>query len=323
MPLGQRNRRAFIAGAGSAAAWPIVARGQQPAIPVVGIIDVRSSWYEPFVQGLHEIGFIDHRNVVIDHREASEVDQMPAIAVELVRNKVAVISAATNAIMAAKAVTSTMPLVFVGAGDPVALGLVASFNHPGGNVTGVRLVAGDLPSKQIEIIHEFLPDATKVGLLMSPSFPNGEPEAAAASDAARRFGLSPIVERVVAEREIDPAFARLSEAGVSAILVIINNFFAQYRDRFLALASRHGIPMFGQSRSYPIAGALASYGTNYSDVFRQAGTYVGRILKGEKPGDLPVLQPAKFDLVVNLKTAKQLGIAVPPTVLARADEVIE
>jgi putative ABC transport system substrate-binding protein len=318
------RRREFIAGlGGAAAAWPMVARGQQQPMPVVGIIDVRSSWYGPFVEGLHEIGFIDHRNVVIDHREASEVDQIPAIAVELVRNKVAVISAATNAIIAAKAVTSTMPLVFVGAGDPVALGLVASFNHPGGNVTGVRLVAGDLPSKQIELIHEFLPDATKVGLLMNPGFPNGEPEAAAASDAARRFGLSLIVERVVAESEIDPAFARFREAEVNAILVIINVFFAQYRDRFIALATRHGIPTFGQLRSYPVAGALASYGTNYSDVFRQAGAYVGRILNGEKPADLPVLQPTTFELVVNLKTAKTFGLTVPPSLLARADEVIE
>ena len=317
------KRREFIAGLGGAAAWPVMARGQQLPMPVVGIIDVRSSFYEPFVQGLNEIGFVDRRNVLIDHREASEVGQIPAIAVELVRNKVAVISAATNAIIAAKAVTSTIPLVFIGAGDPVALGLVATFSHPGGNVTGVRLVAGDLPSKQIELIHEFLPDATIVGLLMSPGFPNGEPEAAAASDAARRFGLSPIVERVVAESEIDPAFARFKEAGVNAILVIINNFFAQYRDRFVALASRHGIPMFGQSRSSPIGGALASYGTNYSDVFRQAGTYVGRILKGEKPADLPVVQPTKFDLVINLKTAKALGITVPPTLLARADDVIE
>jgi putative ABC transport system substrate-binding protein len=321
--LRHTNRRAFIAGLGGAVAWPVVARGQQAAMPVVGYIDMRSSSFEAFVQGLSEVGFVDHRNVLIDHREGSEIGQLPAIAVEMARNNVAVIISTANAIVAAKAVTSTIPMVFIGAADPVALGLVASFNHPGGNVTGVRLVAGDLPSKQIELIHEFLPDATKVGLLMSPGFPNGEPETAAASDAARRFGLSPIVERLIAESEIDPAFARFKETDVNAILVIINTFFAQYRDRFVALALRHGLPMFGQLRSYPIAGALASYGTNYPDVIRQSGTYVGRILKGEKPADLPVLQPTKFDLVINLKTAKALGLDIPPSLLARADEVIE
>jgi putative tryptophan/tyrosine transport system substrate-binding protein len=317
------RRRTFIAALGGAAAWPPVARAQQPPLPVVGFIDVRSVPYEAFVQGLSEVGFVDHRNVLIDHRQASEVDQLPAIAIELVRNKVAAISAATPAIIAAKAVTSTIPMVFIGASDPIAIGLVSSFNRPGGNVTGVLLVAGDLPSKQIELVHELIPRATKIGLLMSPGFPNGEPEAAAASDAARRFGLTPIIERIMTESEIEPAFARLEEVGVNAILVIINALFAQYRDRFVALALRHGIPMFGQSRSYPVAGALASYGTNYPDVIRQAGIYVGRILKGEKPADLPVLQPTKFDLVINLKTAKALGLEIPPQLLARADEVIE
>jgi putative tryptophan/tyrosine transport system substrate-binding protein len=317
------RRRTFIAALGGAAAWPPVARAQQPPLPVVGFIDVRSVPYEGFVQGLSEVGFVDHRNVLIDHRQASEVDQLPAIAIELVRNKVAAISAATPAIIAAKAVTSTIPMVFIGASDPIAIGLVSSFNRPGGNVTGVLLVAGDLPSKQIELVHELIPRATKIGLLMSPGFPNGEPEAAAASDAARRFGLTPIIERIMTESEIEPAFARLEEVGVNAILVIINALFAQYRDRFVALALRHGIPMFGQSRSYPVAGALASYGTNYPDVIRQAGIYVGRILKGEKPADLPVLQPTKFDLVINLKTAKALGLEIPPQLLARADEVIE
>ena len=317
------QRREFMTLLGSAAAWPLVARAQQPPLPVVGFIDVRSVPYEGFVQGLSEVGFVDHRNVLIDHRQASEVDQLPAIAIELVRNKVAAISAATPAIIAAKAVTSTIPMVFIGASDPIAIGLVSSFNRPGGNVTGVLLVAGDLPSKQIELVHELIPRATKIGLLMSPGFPNGEPEAAAASDAARRFGLTPIIERIMTESEIEPAFARLEEVGVNAILVIINVLFAQYRDRFVALALRHGIPMFGQSRSYPVAGALASYGTNYPDVIRQAGIYVGRILKGEKPADLPVLQPTKFDLVINLKTAKALGLEIPPQLLARADEVIE
>ena len=317
------RRRAFIAGLGSAAAWPLVARGQQPTMPVVGFVDMRSSSYEPFVQGLSEVGFVNHRNVVIDHREASEPDQLPGMAVELARNKVSVVVATPNALMAAKAVTSAIPMVFIGASDPVALGLVASFNRPGGNVTGVRLVAGDLPSKQIELIHDLIPEAARVGLLMSPAFPNGEPETAAASDAARLFGLSLVVERVTTESEFGPAFTRFAHEGVSAILVVVNVFFAPFTDQFVGLALRHGIPMFGQVRSYALAGAVASYGTNYSDVIRQAGIYVGRILKGEKPADLPVLQPTKFDLVINLKSAKAFGLKVPQSVLARADEVIE
>ncbi len=318
------KRRAFIAALGGAAAWPMVARAQQPTMPVVGLIGMRSTHgYEPFEQGLREVGFVDHRNVLIDYREASEVAQLPTIAMELVQAKVAVISGPTPAILAAKAVTSTIPMVFVGAPDPVALGLVTSFNRPGGNVTGVRLVAGDLPSKEIELIHDVLPQGTKVGLLMSSSFPNSEPEVAAASDAARLFGLTPIVERVMTESEFEPAFARFEQAGVNAILVIANVFFVSYRDRLVDLAFRHDIPMFGQSRNESVAGALASYGTNYPDVVRQAGTYVGRILKGEKPADLPVLQPTKFELVINLKTAKALGLEIPPQLLARADEVIE
>jgi putative ABC transport system substrate-binding protein len=317
------NRRTFIVGLGGAAACPMVARGQQPAMPVVGLIGMTSNDNEPFGQGLREVGFEDHRNVFIDYREASNVEQLPAIAIEMVRKKVAAISASTPAIIAAKAVTSTTPMVFVGAPDPVAVGLVASFNHPGGNVTGVRLVAGDLPSKQIELVHELLPEATKVGLLMSPGFPNGELEAAAASDAGRRFGLTFIIERIMAENEIEPAFTHFKEEAVNAVLVVTNVFFASVRDRLVRPAVRHGIPLFGQSRSYTVLGALASYGTNYPDVIRQSGTYVGRILKGEKPADLPVLQPTKFDLVINLKTAKTLGIVVPPTLLARANEVIE
>jgi putative ABC transport system substrate-binding protein len=205
----------------------------------------------------------------------------------------------------------------------VGAGLVASFNRPGGNVTGVRLVAGDLPSKQLQIVHEFIPKATKFGLLISPGLPNGELEAAAVSDAAHSLELSPIVERVMTEDEFEPAFTRFQQEGAGAVLVITNLFFVSFADRFATLALRGGLPLFGQSRPYPAAGGLASYGTNSPDVIRQAGTYAGRILKGEKPADLPVLQPTKFDQVINLKTAKALGLTVPPSLLARADEVIE
>jgi putative tryptophan/tyrosine transport system substrate-binding protein len=321
------NRREFITALGGAAVWPVMARAQQPAMPVVGFIDMRSAMltddYGSFVRGLSEAGFVDHHNVIIDRRQATDVDQLPAIATDLVRNKVTVVCGPVNAIIAARAATNAIPMVFIGGTDPVAAGLVASFNLPGGNVTGVRLSAGDLPSKQLELLHELMPAATKVGLLISPRFTNAEPDAASALEAARVVGITLIVERVVAESEFGAAFARFGREGVSAILIISNLFFGAYRDQLAALALRQDLPMFGTSRIYPDAGALASYGANTLDVIRQAGIYVGRILKGERPADLPVLQPTKFELVLNLKTAKALGLIIPPTLLARADEVIE
>jgi putative ABC transport system substrate-binding protein len=247
---------------------------------------------------------------------------VPAIGVDLVRKRVAAICGLPNAIIAAKAVTGTVPMVFVGGADPVALGLVASFNRPGGNVTGLLLFAGEIPTKQIELLHELVPGAMKVGLLLSPQT-TAESQAATASDAAHSLKLIPIVERVVTEGEFEPAFTRFQQEGAGAVFVITNVFFGSFADRLATLALRRNLPLFGQSRTYPAAGSLASYGTNTLDVIRQAGTYVGRILKGEKPADLPVLQPTKFDLVINLKTAKALSLTVPPSILARADEVIE
>jgi putative ABC transport system substrate-binding protein len=317
------KRRAFIAALGGAAAWPMLAQAQQPTTPVVGFVTMRDDDYEPFALGLRETGYVDHRNVLIDYRKADGSDQVPAIGVDLVRKRVAAICGLPNAIIAAKALTGTVPMVFVGGADPIALGLVASFNRPGGNVTGLRLVAGELPSKQIELLHELVPGATKVGLLVSPQFTDAEHQAATASDAARSLELIPIVERVVTEGEFEPAFTRFQEEGAGAVFVITNVFFGSFADRLATLALRGNLPLFGQSRTYPAAGSLASYGTSTLDVIRQAGTYVGRILKGEKPADLPVPQPTKFDLVINLKTAKALGLTVPPSLLARADEVIE
>jgi putative ABC transport system substrate-binding protein len=293
-------------------------------MPVVGYIDVRPAPYKPsFYQGLNELGFVDHRNVMVDYREVSEIDQLPAIAVDMAPNNVAAIVSATNAIVAAKAVTSSIPLVFIGGTDPVAIGLVSSFNHPGGNVTGIRLTAGELPAKQIELLHELLPEATNIGLLISPRFTDQEPQAAVASEAARSVGIAPIVERVTAESEFEPAFIRFQQGRVDAVFVITNVYFGTFANRIATLALRSGLPLFAQSRFYTAAGGLASYGTFVPDAIRQAGTYVGRILKGEKPADMPVLQPTKFALVINLKTAKVLGLNVPPSLLARADEVIE
>ena len=239
------NRRALIAGLGGAAAWPLVARAQQSAMPVVGFVDMRYDDYEPLALGLSETGYVDHRNVFIDRRIADHVDQLPAIGAELGRSKVSVICGSLAAITAAKAVTTAIPMVFIGAIDPVGAGLVASFNRPGGNVTGVRLVAGDLPSKQVQIVREFIPKATKFGLLISPGLPNGEREAAAASDAAHSLGLTPIVERVMTEGEFEPAFMRFRQEGVDAVLVITNLFFASFVDRFAMLALRAGLPCLG------------------------------------------------------------------------------
>ena len=320
------RRRDFIAGLGGAAAWPVVARGQHPALPVVGYIDMRVRWtndYVPFVKGLNEIGLIEQRDLFIDHREADHVDQLSAIGAELARSNVAVICGPMDTIIAAKKVTSTVPMVFIGGADPVAAGLVASFNRPRGQVTGLRLYAGNLPSKQLQIIRELIPKASRFGLLVSPSFQSGELQATEATDAAHLLDLTTIVERVTTEDQFEPAFIRFQQEGADAVLVISNLFLGSFADRLATLALRGGLPLFGQSRIYPAAGGFASYGTSTSDVIRQAGTYVGRVLKGEKPGDLPVLQPTKFDLVINLKTAQTLGLNIPPIVLARADEVIE
>ena len=330
MPIGQTNRRAFIAGLGGAAVWPLVARAQQGPMPIVGLIDLHApnravdyGGYGAFIRGLSEAGFVDQRNVIIDHRDASDVDQLPTIAGDFVRKKVAVISGPANAIVAAKAETTAIPMVFIGAADPVAVGLVSSFNRPGGNVTGVLFTAGDLPAKQIEIIHDLVPKTTKVGLLINPRFTTSEPQVAAASAAADAVGITVTVERVVAETEFEVAFEHFAQRRVDAILAIANIFFVLHRDRLAELALARGLPFLSQSREFAMAGGVASYGPNTLDVIRQAGTYVGRILMGENPADLPVQQPTKFDLVINLKTAKALGLAIPPTLLARADEVIE
>jgi putative ABC transport system substrate-binding protein len=322
------RRRDFITLLGGAAAWPLLARGQQPAMPVVGFIWMRSPSstedFESFARGLNDVGFVDHRNVVIDRRDLTSYDQLTAFAIDLARNKVTAIFAPFDAdAIEAVAKTNATPMVFIGATDPVAAGLVASLNRPGGNVTGVRLIAGALPAKQIELLHELVPAATKAGLLVNPEFANAEQDATAALKAADTLGIKVIVERVTAESEFEAVFTRFVREGVGALQVIGNLFFRSHRERLAALAIRERLPMIGTSRDYAIAGDIMSYGTDVRDVVRQAGKYVGRILRGEKPADLPVLQPTKFDLVFNLKTAKALGLEVPPTLLARADEVIE
>ena len=325
------RRREFIAGLGSAVAWPMVARAQRSPVPAIAWIDLQSAarnnelqkLQSSFVQGLRDTGFVDHHNVIIDHYSATDLTQLRDVASNLVQKNVSLIVGPTNTIQIAKAATSTIPMVFIGAVDPVAAGLVNSFNRPGGNVTGVRIVAGDLPSKQVELVHTLVPEATKVGLLISPAFPNAEPEAALASASATTLGLISIVERVTSDNEFGPAFMRFRQNGANVVLAITNLFFGAYTDQLASLALAQGLPLFGQTRGWPVTGALASYGADSANMFREAGTYAGRILKGENPADLPVVQPTKFDLVINLKTAKALGLTISPTLLARADEVIE
>jgi putative ABC transport system substrate-binding protein len=319
------RRREFLAALGcAAAAWPMVARAQQPALPVVGFVGMRTTTegYGSFVRGLNETGFVDHQNVALDFRLAQDAE-LPAMAVDLTRNKVAVICGPANAIAAAKAATDVIPMVFIGGTDPIAAGLVLSFNRPGGNVTGVRLNAGELPEKSVELLHELLPTSKTIGLLINPKFINAEPDTVVMLRVADALGIKVIVDRIIVENELDLAFERFAQKGVDAVLVNENLFFVAYRDRVTSLAIRYKIPLAATSRYFTRAGALMSYGADVPDAVRQAGIYVGRILRGEKPADLPVLQPTKFDFVINLKTAKALDITVPPALLARADEVIE
>jgi putative tryptophan/tyrosine transport system substrate-binding protein len=317
------KRRTFIAGLGGAAAWPLVARAQQPAMPVIGFIGMRTATegYGSFVQGLSETGFVDHQNVTINYRAAKDADELSAIAVDLTRK--AVICGPANAIAAAKTATDAIPMVFIGAADPIAAGLVLSFNRLGGNVTGVRLNAGELPEKSLELLHELVPTAKTIGLLINPKFSNAEPDTVVMLRVSGALGIQVIIDRIIAENDLDAAFQRFAQEGVDAVLVNENLFFVSYRDRVASLAIRYNIPMAATSRYFTRAGGLMSYGADVPDVIRQAGIYVGRILKGEKPADMPVLQPTKFDFVINLKTAKALGLTIPPQLLARADEVIE
>jgi putative ABC transport system substrate-binding protein len=323
------NRRAFIAGLGGAAAWPLVARGQQPTMPVIGYLDATQPSYAfiaPFKQGLSETGYVEGRNVAIEYRWAEgKYDRLPALAADLVRSQVTVIAAcATSAPgLAAKAATSTIPIVFQTGSDPVKDGLVASMNRPGSNVTGVSRLAVNIEPKRLELLRELSPEATVIGLLVNPTNPRSELVVKQTEEAARALGLGLHVLKVSTEGELDSVFASLVQLGVSALLVAQEPSYFRWHEQIIALAARHAIPATYGQRDYPVAGGLMSYDASGADSFRQVGVYVGRILKGEKPADLPVIQPTKFELVINLKTAKALGLTVPPSVLARADEVIE
>jgi putative tryptophan/tyrosine transport system substrate-binding protein len=280
--------------------------------------------FKAFLKGLNEAGFVDGHNVVVDSPSPSEPDQLPALAAAMVERKVAVIYGNLIAAIAAKTVTQTIPIVFTTTDDPIALGVVGGLNRPGGNVTGVRLRAGEEPTKLLELIHELVPTTTTVGLLINPSGSRmAELDAVAVVAAGHTMNITVIVARANTEDEFGSAIASLVHAKIGALLINDTRYFDTHRNDLIALTQRYGLAAVSSPREFALAGGLASYGANIDDGARQGGVYVGRILKGENPGDLPIVQPTKFDLLINLKTAKALGLTVRASLLARADEVIE
>ena len=313
---------------GGALGWPLVARAQQKAMPVIGYLDPRAP--RPlaptaFREGLNETGYVEGQNVAIEGRWAEfRYDRLPVLAADLVGRKVDVIvTAGTPAALAAKSVTSTIPIVFFSGDDPVALGLVASFPRPGGNLTGFTVFFAELMPKRIDLISELVPNAGVIALLVNPADPTVERLVRPVQDAARAKGLQLEILKASTETEIDTAVASLVPLHPAALVVTPNAFFGSRGEQIVALASRHAVPAIYSTREFVAAGGLMSYGPSFPGVLRQLGIYAGKILKGAKPADLPVQQPTTFELVVNLKTAKELGLAVPPSILARADEVIE
>jgi putative tryptophan/tyrosine transport system substrate-binding protein len=314
---------------GAVMAWPMVARAQQSSMPVIGFLSSRSSGesgavVSAFHQGLGETGYVVGQNVAIDYRWAEgHYERLPALAAELSGLRVAVIFAAGGppSALAAKAATSSIPIVFSAVSDPVRLGLVASLGRPGGNVTGMSTFTADLGAKEVELLKELRPAITTLVYLVNPTNPSGELEAGAAVAAGSAAGIQVQVLKASTESELESVFEAWPDPG--ALIVAGEPFFDSQRSRIVALAARHGTPAMYSWRENVALGGLISYGSSLTDSYRKAGAYTGRVLKGDKPADLPVMQPTKFELTINLKTAKTLGVPVPPTLLARADEVIE
>ena len=324
------RRREFITFLGGAAAWPIAARAQQPAMPVIGFLHGASpEGYAPmmtaFRQGLKETGYVEGQNLTIEYRWAEgHFDRLPALAAELVRRQVAgIVTGGTPPAFAAKAATSTIPIVIIVGIDPVQVGLVASLNRPGGNVTGLALLTVELAAKRLELLHELLRTTTVVAILVNPANLLTQPETRGVRDAARSLGLQLHILNASTENEIDTAFRTLVEMRAGAIVVSVDTFLNNQRAQIVALASRHAVPAIYGAREFATGGGLMSYGNDLADAYRQSGIYAAKILKGAKPNDLPVQQVVRVEFVVNLKTARTLGLTFPITLLGRADEVIE
>jgi putative tryptophan/tyrosine transport system substrate-binding protein len=323
-------RRDFITLLGGAAAWPVTARAQQPAMPVIGFLASSSPvpysrFLAAFQQGLSETGYIAGQNVAIEYRWAEgRYDRLPALAADLVRRQVAVIvTGGGPAAPAAKGATTTIPIVFQIGVDPVEVGLVPSLNRPGGNLTGVTILGIELGPKRLELLHQLIPTAPAVGALVNPTRPNAETESKDLQAAAGKLGLQLHILHAGTERNFDTVFATVDQLRIGGLVIGGDPLFNSQTEQLAALTIRHGVPAIFQFREFAAAGGLLSYGASFTDSFRQVGLYAGRVLKGEKPADLPVQQSTKVELVINLKTAMALGITVPLSLLALADEVIE
>jgi putative ABC transport system substrate-binding protein len=324
------RRREFVTLLGGAAVWPLAARAQQAAMPVIGFLHVTSANASEaqllgFRHGLKETGFVEGGNVAIEYRWANgQYDQLPALAADLVRRKVAVIAVITPVgVLAAKHATSSIPIVFAVGSDPVKDGIVGNLNRPGGNITGVTFFANLLDAKRMGLLHQLVPNASVIAALLNPKNANFELEQQEIQEAAKTLGLELLVLQASTEREIDDSLGTLVEKRAGAVFVAGDAFLSSHAEQISKLAMSHSLPASFSLREQAAAGGLMSYGGSVTSTLRQAGTYVGRILKGEKPADLPVQQPTKFEFVINMKTAKVLGLQVPPSMLAIVDEVIE
>ena len=325
------RRREFITLLGGAAAWPLAVGAQQAAMPVIGFLgggspDAFAHVVNAFRQGLYETGFAEGQNVTIEYRWAEgQYDRLPALVADLIRQKPAVIVATGGdvGVRAAKKAATAIPIVFTSGSDPVAAGFVSSLNRPGGNVTGVSLFVSVLEGKKLELLRELVPMAAVIGFLVNPNNPRADVDTADMQAAARALGKLLLILKADGEHDFDAVFTNLAQQRVDALVVHTEPFFLSRRDHLVELAARHSIPTIYGLREFAAAGGLISYGTKLSDSYRQVGIYTGKILKGEKPVDLPVVQPTKFEFVINLKAAKALGLTVPTSLLVRADEVIE